>query len=170
VDVDQERARIAKWVEYRTGTVTEFVRSVYREAKAIKPGVWINAAVFFNKQSADGVCQDWYGWLREGCVDYVLPMAYTEDNKKLAEAFAEWKAADPSMQRIIPGLSIYSRKNGKAVARDLALVRSQLELCKRNATHGNLFFSLSFLNESLIKMLADGVFAEPARPWYPPRR
>ena len=38
VDVEKERARNTKWVEYRRGTVTELVRSVYREAKAIKPG------------------------------------------------------------------------------------------------------------------------------------
>lgn len=97
-------------------------------------------------------------------------MAYTEDNAVLAKAFAEWKAADPGMERIIPGLSIYSRKSGKAGSRDLALVQSQLDLCRTNATHGNLFFSLSYLKEPLIKLLADGPFAEPARPWYPPRR
>jgi uncharacterized lipoprotein YddW (UPF0748 family) len=170
IDVAMERQRVAKWVEYRTGTVTELVRSVYRDAKALKPNAWVSAAVFFKKDSADRVCQDWYGWLREGTIDYVLPMAYTEDNAVLAKAFAEWKAADPGMERIIPGLSIYSKKSGKAGSRDLALVQSQLDLCRTNATHGNLFFSLSYLNEPLIKLLADGPFAEPARHWYPPRR
>lgn len=167
IDVEHERNRMAKWVEYRRETVSELVRAVYREAKATKPGAWVSAAVFFNRQSADNVCQDWYGWLREGTIDYVLPMAYTEDNEVLAKAFAEWKATDPNMDRIIPGLSIYSRQEGKAVPRDLSLVRSQLDMCRANATHGNLFFSLGYLNEPLIKMLADEVFVEPARPWYP---
>jgi len=170
IDVAKERERQAKWVEYRTWTGTELVRSVYRDAKALKPKAWVSAAVFFKKDSADLVCQDWYGWLREGTIDYVLPMAYTEDPATLTNAFAEWKAADPNMERIIPGLSIYSKKDGKAGPRDLALVQSQLDLCHTNATHGNLFFSLQFLNEPLIKLLADGPFAEPARPWYPPRR
>lgn len=170
VDVEKERLRMAKWVEYRRWTVTELVRSVYREAKALKPKAWVNAAVFYKKDSADAVCQDWYGWLREGCIDYVLPMAYTEDNKVLAQTFAEWRAFDPQMQRIIPGLSIYSRREGKAAPRDLALVRSQLEMCRTNATHGNLFFSLAYLNDPLIKALGEDVFAKPATPWYPPRR
>jgi hypothetical protein len=102
--------------------------------------------------------------------DYVLPMAYTEDHVTLGKAFAEWKEADPRMERIIPGLSIYSRKEGKAVTRDLALVRSQLDMCKANATHGNLFFSLAYLNDELIKALVEGPFAAPARPWYPAKQ
>ncbi|MFZ2644457.1 MAG: family 10 glycosylhydrolase [Verrucomicrobiia bacterium] len=170
VDVAKERQRMEKWVEYRTWTVTELVRAVYKGAKKIKPRAWVNAAVFYKKDSADKVCQDWYGWLREGCIDYVLPMAYTEKNEQLAQAFAEWRAADPQMERIIPGLSIYSRQEGKAAPRDLALVRSQLDMCRDNATHGNLFFSLAFLHDELIKMLSSGPYAEPAKPWYPKRR
>ena len=135
--------------------------------KGAKPRAWVSAAVFFNKESADRVCQDWYGWLTEGIIDYVLPMAYTEDNQTLAKAFAEWKAADPKMERIIPGLSIYSRKDGTAVPRDLALVRSQLDMCRTYQTHGNQFFSLGYLREPLINLLAESVFTAPARPWYP---
>jgi hypothetical protein len=52
----------------------------------------------------------------------------------------------------------------------LALVGSQLDMCRRNAIYGNLFFSLEYLGDPLVKMLATGPFAEPARPWYPPRR
>jgi uncharacterized lipoprotein YddW (UPF0748 family) len=170
IDVEKERQRMAKWVEYRKWTVSELVRSVHRDAKTLKPGVWVSAAVFYVKDSADRVCQDWYGWLREGSIDYVLPMAYTEDNEKLAKAFAEWKEADPRMERIIPGLSIYSRKDGKAVPRDVALIRSQLEMCKANVTHGNLFFSLAFLNDELVKTLAEGPYAASARAWYPAKR
>ncbi len=170
IDIRHERARMAKWVEYRTQTVTGLVRTVYRDVKASKPRAWVSAAVFFNKASADGVCQDWYGWLREGSIDYVLPMAYTEDNRTLAKAFAEWKAADPKMERILPGLSIYSRKEGKAVPRDLALVRSQLDMCRAYQAHGNQFFSLAYLQEPLIKLLAETVFTAPAQPWYPEHR
>jgi len=170
VDAEKERQRMEKWVEYRKWTVTELVRSVYKGAKAIKPRAWINAAVFYKKESADKVCQDWYGWLREGCMDYVLPMAYTEDNEVLAKAFAEWRGFDPRMERIIPGLSIYSRRDGKAGPRDLSLIRSQLEMCNANATRGNQFFSLAYLNDALIQYLATGPFAEPSKPYYPTRR
>lgn len=170
VDAAQEKSRMEKWVEYRKWTVSELVRAVSKAARERKPRTWINAAVFFRKQSADNVCQDWYGWLREGCVDYVLPMAYTEDNAILASAFAEWRSFDPTLDRIIPGLSLYSKRDGKAVARDLALVRSQLGLCRDNQSRGNQFFSLAFLNDPVIQDLAGTWYSAPAKPWYPPRR
>lgn len=170
VDAAKERSRMEKWVEYRKWTVTELVRAVYRGAKAIKPRAHINAAVFYRKEAADRVCQDWYGWLREGCMDYVLPMAYTEDNQRLSEAFAEWRAFDPPMERIIPGLSIYSRREGKAEPRDLALIRSQLEMSQTHSTRGVQFFALTYLTDPLIQYLAGGPFAQPAQPYYPARR
>lgn len=167
LDVEREKQRMAKWVEYRTWTVTELVRSVYRGAKKIKPGAHVSAAVFYKKASADGVCQDWYGWLKEGCIDYVLPMAYTEDNEELAKAFAEWKAADPKMERIIPGLSIYSRAGKGAVTRDIKLVDSQMGMGASNGARGNLFFCLRYLSDDLIGFLAGGPFAGAAKPYYP---
>lgn len=170
LDAAQERLRKEKWVEYRKETVTGLVRAVHRSARQVKPEAWVSAAVFFRKDSADGVCQDWYGWLREGCLDYVLPMAYTQDNAVLSAAFAEWRAFDSELKRIIPGLSIYSRHEGQAGPRGLDLVRSQLGLCRDHATHGNLFFSLAYLNGPLTEMLAREIFTGAAEPWYPPRR
>ena len=46
-------------------------------------------------------------------------------------------------------------------------MRSQLDMCRENATHGNLFFSLGFLNDELIRFLSTGPYAEPAKPFYP---
>ncbi len=71
VDPAAEQTRLTKWVEYRKGTVTELVRSVYREAKLLKPRAHVSAAVFQSRASADLVCQDWYEWLKEGIIDYV---------------------------------------------------------------------------------------------------
>lgn len=167
INADEEKRRAEKWVEFRKWTVSELVRSVYRGAKEIKPSAYVSAAVFYKKASADAVCQDWYGWLKEGCIDYVLPMAYTENQDELGKAFAEWKAADPAMKRIVPGLSIYSKSERGAVRRDLGLVGSQLQMCVANKTHGNLFFALKYLDDDLIAALANGSFARAAKPYYP---
>ena len=50
------------------------------------------------------------------------------------------------------GLSITPARKANRCPRP-GLGALQLAMCKLNATHGNLFFSLSFLNEPLIKML-----------------
>jgi hypothetical protein len=168
IDAELEKQRAGRWVTYWTDSVTDLVRQVYRGAKALKPQAWVSAAVFYNRESADSVCQDWYGWLREGIVDYVLPMAYTEDNKELQAALDEWQAADPGLSHIFPGLSIYSRRDGKEVDRDLGLIRSQQELCRSYQVHGNCHFSLDSLSPELQAALVAGPYAEVTAPYYAP--
>jgi uncharacterized lipoprotein YddW (UPF0748 family) len=168
VDLEVEKRRAACWVEFWTDSVTDLVRQVYQGAKALKPQAWVSAAVFYNKESADSVCQDWYGWLREGIMDYVLPMAYTEKSDLLRAALDEWQAFDPRMERIIPGLSIYSKQGENETARDPGLVASQRELCASYQVHGNCYFSLDNLTAELQAAFAAGPYAETATPYYPP--
>lgn len=167
LNVEQEKTRLAKWVEYRKSTVTELVRAVHDGAKKIKPQAKISAAVFYDREAADSVCQDWYSWLKDGLLDYALPMAYLMENDKLKAALEEWKAADPKMERIIPGLSIYMMKDGKAASRPRDLVLSQVELSRSYGAHGNLFFSSANLNDDLTEALGAGPYQQVAPPYYP---
>ena len=170
LDLAHERQRAAKWVSYWTDSVTDLVRQVYVGAKALKPRAWVSAAVFYDRSSADSVCQDWYGWLKEGIIDYVLPMAYTEDNAALKRALDEWQAADPGLQHIFPGLSVYSKRDGDEVDRDLSLIQSQQDLCRSYHVHGNSYFSLDNLSPKLQAAFVAGPYAEVVAPYYPPRR
>jgi len=170
LDPAVEEQRLAKWVEYRKWTVTELVRSVYKGAKQIKPQAQVSAAVFHDRKSAEAVCQDWYNWLKEGILDYAVTMAYLMDNAKLQEALDEYKAADPAMARIIPGLSIYMKEGGATSSRPRALVLSQVELCRSAGARGTFFFASNYLNADLIAALSEGPYAEAAQPYVPPTR
>jgi uncharacterized lipoprotein YddW (UPF0748 family) len=167
VDAALEAKRGEAWETFHREVVTDLVRQVYRSAKALKPQAQVSAAVFANRAAADNVCQDWYGWLDEGIIDYVLPMAYGEDTAKLKDMLDEWRAADPEMARILPGLSIYTRVDGKAVSRNLDLIREQQDLCRSYHVHGICHFSLAYLNEEMQRAFAEGPFATPAQPYYP---
>jgi len=123
--------------------------------------------VLYNHQSADSVCQDWYGWLKEGIIDYVIPMAYLMDNAKLREALEEWRAADPQMARIIPGLSIYTRDGGSTSLRPRELVLSQVELSRSPGARGDVFLASNYLNANLIAALSGGPYATVVQPYTP---
>jgi len=170
IDLEEERSRLRKWAEYRKSGVTELVRDVYRRAKQIKPKAQVTAAVFTPLASAENVFQDWPGWLREGIIDYVIPMAYTADNHALATQLQEWKTIDPQLERIVPGLSIYRRTVRGPVTRDTNLILSQRQLCIENGAHGNLFFSLHYLNDPLIDLLTSGPHRDKVPAYRPPPR
>ncbi|NPV49564.1 MAG: family 10 glycosylhydrolase, partial [Armatimonadetes bacterium] len=167
VDLELERRRADCWAEFWTDSVTDLVRQVYRGAKAMKPKAWVSAAVFYNKKAADNVCQDWYGWLLDGIIDYVLPMAYTDDNRELESALQEWRAFDPGMARIIPGLSIYSKQGQETVPRHAELIRAQQALCASYGVHGNCYFALDYLTPELQVQFATQSYAEITEPYYP---
>lgn len=177
LDLEQEKVRAQKWAEYRKAGVTELVRDVYRRAKSLKPGAQVTAAVFTPLASAENVFQDWPGWIREGIIDYVIPMAYTPDNARLAAQLAEWKTVDPRLERIVPGLGIFTRgKEGEDYApRDIGLILAQYRLCMDAGARGTNFFALDgtaanpvlLLNEPLIGALRSGPFKTPAPAYRP---
>lgn len=173
VDLEREKVRAQKWSEFRKWGVTELVRDVYRRAKKIKPDTQVTAAVRSTFESAEAVYQDWPGWLKEGIVDYVIPMAYTENTAELASQIAQWKTVDPRLKQIVPGLSIYQRIKGRAITRDLALIRKQHRLCTEQGARGNMFFSLHYLNEPLIDVFRTEFYPSKApahRPLERPRQ
>ncbi len=167
LNLKRHKLRAAKWAEFRKAGVTSLVRDVYRRSKESKPRAQITAAVFTPLESADAVYQDWPGWLREGCIDYVIPMAYTTDTQGLREQIEEWRTVDSELSRIIPGLSIYEREDGTATSRDPGLIRDQVELIRRYTSHGNLFFSLHYLDERLIKLCRNELYPTRVRPYRP---
>ncbi len=140
------------WDQWRKDCVTDLVRDVYAAAKKTRPSVTVSAAVFYKKDSADNVLQDWQRWVREGYVDYVVPMAYVPDTQ-LAAAFEEWKSLPDWQKRVIPGLSIYTRVEGKAVPKPADVVRKQMELCAKNGSDGEVFFCCHYVSPEIEAML-----------------
>ena len=180
IDLEQISLRRSKWAEYRKSGVTELVRDVYRRAKLAKPSAQVTAAVFSSLASAENVFQDWPGWLRQGVVDYVVPMAYTPDNDVLAKQLQEWKTVDPRLERILPGLGIFTKvKDRESYApRDVEAIFIQYRMCLDQGARGTNFYSLDgtaanpvlLLSEPLIEALRDGPFKEKVTAYRPPAR
>ena len=167
IDLKKEKARAEKWAQFRSQGVTELVRDVCRRAKAAKPKAQVTAAVLSSPASAQKAYQDWPRWLREGTIDYVVPMAYVADTHKLGEEIAQWKRIDPHLTRIIPGLSIYDTQDGRTVTRDVRLIRQQHQLCLRQGAHGNVYFSLQYLNDGLVGLFGREFYQKEAPAYVP---
>lgn len=178
-DVEAERLAVGKWAEYRKDVVTELVRDVYRRAKAMKPRVQVTAAVFPSVNSPEDVYQDWPRWIREGIIDYVVPMAYDKRDSVLQANLADWKRVDPQLERILPGLGIFEdvAKN-RQVTRDLSKILTQHRLCVEQGARGTSFFALDGLADNLVLLLDDpliealrtGPFKDRTPAYRPPDR
>lgn len=74
------------YLQFRRDNISQLVAAVSRQAREMRPGIRISAAVFRDwLRARDEVGQDWKMWVEKGYLDFVCPMQYT-DNAALFEA------------------------------------------------------------------------------------
>jgi len=93
---DEERARLDQaaardplawtsylpesWAAFRRERLTELVERIVSAASGARPDIVVSAAVVPDAAEArDRKGQDWAGWARDGLLDVVCPMVYTQD-------------------------------------------------------------------------------------------
>jgi uncharacterized lipoprotein YddW (UPF0748 family) len=68
--------------DWRCRQITELVATVSREAKKLRPGLKISAAVFGSYPDCRrSVAQDWPAWVKAGYLDFVCPMDYAANDR-----------------------------------------------------------------------------------------
>ena len=149
---ERTEKQAAAWKQWRMDCITSLVKDVNQSAKRIKPDIQVTAAVFYKKDSADGVLQDWQRWVRDGYVDYVIPMAYV-NNDQLALAFDEWQRLPSWRDKVIPGLSIYRDSPQGAIPREAGEVESQIQLCQARHAKGIVYFCCHYISPEMEPVL-----------------
>jgi uncharacterized lipoprotein YddW (UPF0748 family) len=87
----------AKWAQWRRDNVTGILRSIYRDVKAAKPNAAVAATVtaqgpvaaWTDSRAYNAFCQDWFGGMKEGMVDAVIP----SEQSTRPEEYAGWVRA-----------------------------------------------------------------------------
>jgi len=128
-------ANANRWDGWRREQITQLVATLRGAASEIRPGVALSAAVWtYADRAYLALGQDWRGWLDEGLVDFVVPMAYTLDDRLLrymAQSFARAPAGD----RVWLGLGVWLF--AKSPERALA----QLRIAREAGVGGESLFS-----------------------------
>ncbi len=161
----EQRARYrdlgTKWRQYQAGCITDLVRRVHEGAHTVKPDIAVTACTFHRRSSAESLFQYWHDWVKEGLIDYAIPMAYTPDNESLRKSMREWLETDPTHQRVAPSLGIYDI-DGDGQVQSPQSVLTQMKVLREEGGYPSIvFFSLSNLQEPLVKALAEGPFRTP---------
>lgn len=149
-----------EWDQWRADQVTALVRDVYRETKRLKPRVKVSAAVMAHADLARGRSfTDYRGWLKEGILDFAVPMDYTRDLDDAAHnAEVALRAGGPG--RVYIGLGAYMNKPPE-------LLR-QIEAVRAAGAKGIVLFAYSSLDDPYYAALRGGPFPAPvSRPRLP---
>lgn len=101
-----EKLRI-EWIEFKSANVSGLVKDVSLAVKSIRPDLQLSAAVFQDLGSAvSNKGQNWPLWLKEGWIDFAVPMIYSKNYDLVAKRIRE--SAGAALQgRILVGLGPY---------------------------------------------------------------
>jgi uncharacterized lipoprotein YddW (UPF0748 family) len=148
-----------RWNDWRREQVTNFVRRLYLNVKAVRPSIRVSAALicFSNGPGASGgfenteayyrVFQNWKAWTEEGILDAIAPMDYKRDHIAAQQAqFDDWmlfatKLARDNGRLAIVGMGAY-----------LNAIESTLRQARRiraQEAGGMLFYSLASTNDAV---------------------
>ncbi|MCU0913104.1 MAG: family 10 glycosylhydrolase [Planctomycetes bacterium] len=144
----------AKWLDFRRQQITTVVAAVAEQARALRPGLKISAAVFRNwLTDRDTVGQDWKLWCERGHLDFVCPMDYTASGSQfrhMIEQQLPWAGKVPCYPGI--GLSTWSD------ATDICRLIEQIDITRQQKTGGFTIFNYGFAEATqVLPLLGEGM-------------
>ena len=136
-----------------TQTITRFV---YAARKIVPHPKWLTTAVLGKyPMCIASVGQDWDSWLNAGLVDYVVPMDYTNDNKKLESYLAQHAMVRSHARRTICGLGVTANESRL----DAKGVMDQIKLARKYGMAGVALFDLdTYLEKNIFPYLRLGLW------------
>jgi uncharacterized lipoprotein YddW (UPF0748 family) len=138
------------WLRWNTDRVTVFVRELRAALKASGKRVKISAAVFPDPVNARVMIgQDWAAWAREGLVDMLNPMLYSNDLKHFKSLAAEAVAIGKGRVLVCPGIGIGTSHNQNTPEGMI----EEMRIAKSLKADGVVYFSSSSLNQPFLDAL-----------------
>ncbi len=111
------------WMAWRRQQVTNLVRRISIEARAIKPGIKISAALipwgqppsserdFVDAAPMQRIYQDWHQWMRDGLIDFGVPMNYAAETDARVRGWFDgwiaWEKRHTHGRQLAVGLGAY---------------------------------------------------------------
>ncbi len=144
-----------EYQRWRAELITDFVREASQRIKAITPAIKISAAVWGGyPDTIPSIGQDWGTWLREGYVDFVCPMNYTEDAFRFSALVNKQVHLPGAAGKIFPGLGVTADESQLRPDE----VVEQIAILRRAGARGFVLFDLSqTLRQEVLPVLREGV-------------
>lgn len=140
------------WLRWNTDRVSVFVRELRTALKATGRKVKISAAVFPDAVNARvAIGQDWAGWAREGLVDMLNPMLYTNDVALFEKLTREAVGCAERGTVVCPGIGIGTSHNQNTPEGML----EEMRISKALGADGVVYFSSSSLKQPFLDALKD---------------
>lgn len=143
------------FLQWRANDISAFVAEARRRLRLISPTLQLSCAVYGAPAPHGGnIAQDWPAWLRNGWVDFLTPMNYTESASEFASRIQRQLVLPGARGRIIPGIGVTADESRL----DAAAVARQIQLARQAGCPGIVLFSLNdTLTHDILPVLRQGI-------------
>lgn len=157
MDIDPLTEQQVTWHLWRENLVNTFVQEVSSDIKKIKPQVKISAAVgSFPDTARVSLLQNWPNWVDNKWLDFITPMAYTNDTDTFTKMLTSEHEALGNKTIILPGIGLHTQK-------DSAVILGQIGIVRDGEFDGVTLFSSSHVKQPVLDALAAGPFSDKAQ-------
>jgi uncharacterized lipoprotein YddW (UPF0748 family) len=148
-----------RYEQWRCDQITRLVKTVHDEAKKLKPGIKISAAVFGSYPDCRrSVGQDWVAWVRAGYLDFVCPMDYADTDPPFIDLVSQQIKLVGGRIPLYPGIGAWRLGPADRVA-------SQIHEARQLGAPGFTLFNLDAgAAQTLLPAMALGIGSRPAVP------
>ncbi|QDT98894.1 glycoside hydrolase family 10 protein [Gimesia aquarii] len=130
----------SKYRDWRAAQITRLVETVQHEARKLRPGIKISAAVFREYPDCrEWVAQDWPLWAKRGYLDFICPMDYTDNDTQFRIWIEDQQKHLAGRIPIYPGIGALSTRTTLSSDR----VLGQIGVTRQLKTGGFTVFSLN---------------------------
>jgi uncharacterized lipoprotein YddW (UPF0748 family) len=146
------------YLYFRVARITRLVEAVAREARKLRPGIKISAAVFGGYPDCRvSVGQDWVAWIKSGYLDFVCPMDYTQDDAAFRQLVENQLRLVGGKVPVYPGIGAWRLPPDRTLG--------QIFWARQLGAAGFTVFDLNAEQAAnLLPLVRLGIGAEPAIP------
>lgn len=139
-----------EWIVWNQSRVTAFLRELRAGLAGLGRPIKISAAVFPSAEEAKVLIgQDWAAWCREGLIDMLCPMLYTNNLGFFEKYVRQAMEAAGGRMPVLPGIGITTSHNQNTPAGMMA----EIEIGRRLGAAGHVFFSGTALKPEFLDAL-----------------
>ncbi|MCH5374107.1 MAG: family 10 glycosylhydrolase, partial [Planctomycetes bacterium] len=147
-----------QYADWRCDQITRLVRAVHEQARTIRPGIKISAAVFGAYPDCRvSVAQDWPEWIKAGYLDFVCPMDYTQSDETFISLVSNQLRLVNGRIPVYPGIGQWRLTDDRTAG--------QIYYARHLGAGGFTIFNLTGASaESVVPNIAIGVGRQTAVP------
>ncbi len=157
LDVHQDCGSMiwCEWIKWNANHVTTLVRGIKEIIDKSGKDVVLGVDVFPDTETAKVLIgQDWELWAKEGLVDIICPMQYTNDLNVFRKSVKRAVKATNGKCLIYPGIACHSSHNKNTPEG----VVQEVKIAREEGADGVTFFSGTSLTDEFMKKLKSSVF------------